>query len=176
MSAIECRYRVSSALMAAAIRAGAEGKGRKPRPGWWPGFMAGLCIAGGLTLAVLLQGSGVEVPWQPILGFGLGAATVLGVWQLTYSRQLRRIMAEHDAAAAAAGEIVSRFGPEGIETRTALGQSFNHWGGVGAVHEIPGGTAVQMGLMTMPVPDSALPRGMTGRVFRAALDGWRGPA
>ncbi len=173
MSEIECRYRVSPALLEAAINAGAAGKGRGQRPAWWIPMWVVVGVAIGFAVVVAGSLYDTKVPALAIFFGSAGFLAGLALWQVTWKQQLLGILAAHEEAAEKAGEVVSRFGPDGIDSRSALGQSFSKWPGIGAVLEIPGGTAIRMGATSMPVPDEALPEGMGGPEFRARLDSWR---
>ncbi|MFY0636248.1 MAG: YcxB family protein [Vannielia sp.] len=176
MTVIECRYRVSPEMLMAAIGAGRTPRGGRRRPGWF----FPLCVAGGVVIGLLAvavqEALGVQISGAVVLAFCLGFLAGLGLWQISWMRRARQIAAAHEEVAEAAGDVVSRFGPEGIESRSQVGQSFHHWGAVTGISEIAGGTALRLGAIAMPVPDSALPEGMGGAVFRAALEGWKGAA
>ncbi len=72
------------------------------------------------------------------------------------------------------GEVRVRLSAEGVESESALARGLTRWAGVAAVSESRGATLIWFGaLIAMPVPDAALPGGVTRADLLGRIDAWR---
>lgn len=72
------------------------------------------------------------------------------------------------------GEVRVRLSAEGVESESALARGLTRWPGVAAVSESPGATLIWFGaLIAMPVPDAALPEGVTRADLLGRIAAWR---
>ena len=72
------------------------------------------------------------------------------------------------------GEVRVRLSAEGIESESALARGLTRWPGVAAVSETPRATLIWLGaLIAMPVPDAALPEGVTRAELLKRIAAWR---
>ena len=72
-----------------------------------------------------------------------------------------------------AGQTEASFGPDGVTLQDAVSTRQMTWAAIDAIKARPGLTVLRSGISMTVVPDAALPDGMSGKTFRARLNGWK---
>jgi len=136
-----------------------------------PMMVAGL-IVGVAASSGLLDILGTAAVNGALFGFGLGMV----FWFAMHRRQVAKLSAFTATRLAREGDTEARFDATSRYFTNATGQSHIHWAAIDAVIDTQGATALRIGAMIHPVPDDALPPGLTPGAFRARLSAWRGAA
>ncbi len=71
------------------------------------------------------------------------------------------------------GTVSVELGPDGFRAESAFGDCFLKWQGIEEIHDLQTGTGLRSGLMIYPLPNEALPEGLTPEDFRQKLEAWR---
>lgn len=103
--------------------------------------------------------AGLLVMWVGLLGFG----------RITRARMQRTLDREQDRR----GQTTAAFGPEGAMFSSSFGETRILWHAVDAVVDLATGTGLKVGLLVYPIPNEALPDGMTPVAFRERLTSWQ---
>ncbi|WP_152476379.1 hypothetical protein [Roseovarius sp. THAF9] len=102
---------------------------------------------------------------------GLAAAVVIAlIYNARLNARLRRFAASHEDLR---GESVATFDKDGVTYRNRHERFEARWAAVDHIVELHEGTGLRMGIGTMPVPDSALPKDMSPDAFRHKLFLWK---
>lgn len=115
---------------------------------------------------------GVET--EPLFGaFAVGvlfvwAATQVNIWVMR--RRMKSISAQTQKLQ---GPVSVELGPDGFRAESAFGDSFHKWQGIEEILDLQTGTGLRSGLMIYPLPNEALPEGLTPENFRQKLEAWR---
>jgi len=173
---IRLRCRMNPELSIRAMRAGIKEKPLRARRPWMRFAVLIICVVLGMFGGNALARLGWMPPGEVALGFGLGFLAALVLWQVTWSRQSRRVARRFERAQQIAGETEMELGPEGFTMRSQLGESRMRWAAVQAVFALAGGSALRIGATTIAMPDEALPEGMTPEDLRARIENWRAAA
>lgn len=126
------------------------------------GFLAMVITAAGLT------------PYYVLAGL-IGAAFLIGVFGYLQRTRMERFWDVVGSHWDKAGDGEAVFGPEGVVITDAVSRREYDWKAVDALKGVRGATVIRSGFSMVAVPDAALPDGVTGKAFRARLDGWRKP-
>lgn len=74
------------------------------------------------------------------------------------------------------GALSVEFGPEGCRLDSAISHSSLKWQAVDEIIDLGAGTGLSSGLLVYPIPNEALPDGMSPEDFRQKLESWRAAA
>ena len=129
-------------------------------------------ILGGF-LVVLQFGFGVDLDTGDILTFAIGAlmAITLIIWLVKRQTDqlLKRVLEEE----AKRGTTHARFGPEGVNFTSDLGELHLNWPAISEIVLFDTGTLLVTSVIAYPIPDAAMPEGLTPDAFRRLLENWR---
>ena len=155
---------------------------RRAMTGWWQSVVPPApfvrrvifwAVVWGLVglLAMILAVLGLSPAF--VLAGLIGAGFLVGVFAYLQRTRMDRfwdVVGTHwDKAGAARAD----FGPGGIHISDSVSRRELAWPAVDAIGAQRGVTIIRTGIAMIAVPDDALPEGMTGKAFRAKLEGWR---
>lgn len=155
---------------------------RRAMTGWWQSVVPPApfvkraifwAVVWGLigTLAAIVTAAGLT-PYYVLAGL-IGAAFLIGVFGFLQRTRMDRFWDVVGTHWDKAGETRAVFGPEGIVLTDSVSRRDMSWQAVDALKGARGVTVIRSGFSMIAVPDAVLPAGMTGKAFRARLDGWR---
>jgi len=108
-----------------------------------------------------------------VLGGFFGMAASLALYMIICTRingRLKRLAADREHLR---GETITTFGEIGFSYVTNHERYEVRWTGVDHIVELNGGTGIRIGAGTLPIPDSALPEGLSSEAFRSQLLQWK---
>ncbi len=125
----------------------------------WFGIMGLVVIANRFDF--VLQGGpafllGMVIMWVGLMLFG--------------RIQRRKLNSVLDDEQARRGPVTMQFGPEGCHFTSSFGVVDLKWRAVDQIIDLGEGTGLRTGLMVYPVPDGALPPGLSPDDFRSQLN------
>lgn len=130
------------------------------------GLIAGLALAPVAFGLYPLDGA--------IMALWGAAAGLLAVLLVVLPHMRRARIAADLATRTRQGEVRVRLSAEGVETQSEVAESLTRWPGVALVSETPRATLIWLGaLIALPVPDAALPEGVTRADLLARIAAWR---
>lgn len=114
-------------------------------------------------------------PWDGAIVALWGAAGGLFAVLLVVIPHMRRARIAADLRTRIRhGEMRVRLSAEGMEMETDVARGLTRWAGVAAVSETPRATLLWLGaLIALPVPDAALPEGVTRADVLSRVAEWR---
>ena len=132
--------------------------------------------------AVALMGAVALLP--PAFGFYPLDGAIIALWGaaggllavlLVVIPHMRRARIDADLATRLRhGEVRVRLSAEGVESESQLARGLTRWAGVAAVSETPRATLIWLGaLVALPVPDAALPEGVSRGDVLSRIAAWR---
>jgi len=136
-----------------------------------PMMVAGL-VVGVAASTGLLELVGIAAVNGALFGFAPGMA----FWYAMHRRQVAKLTAFSATRLVREGDTEARLDPTGLHFTNATGHSRINWGAIDAVITMPDATALRMSAVIHPIPDAALPKGLSPDTFRARIAAWRGGA
>jgi hypothetical protein len=85
-------------------------------------------------------------------------------------RSLRALIAQDQVAR---GETTATLDANGCTFSSSFGTSHINWYGIDKIIDLKQGTGLRSRLLVYPLPDDALPAGLTPDQFRKTLEAWR---
>lgn len=174
--ALTLRYRVDEALLhEAMIVTGRELMRRRPEgenPSPWRALALVLAILIGIAAVVdLVRYAGVSVE---LIYLFIGLAAGFGIYNTFLDRGYRRIARLMAANPVFAGELVATLDPRGVEIRGDASLSRLDWQAVDDVLVLESGALVLLvPSEILPIPEDALPPGLTRAELVARIERWR---
>ncbi len=114
-----------------------------------------------------------EPPLPTLIATFVVLAVCVGAVAAVRQRPLEKARGAYEARR---GPVEARFDASGIRLVSSFGVSDTWWRGIDAVLDLGTGTGLRMGLLVLPIPNGALPEGLTPDAFRARLEDWRSAA
>lgn len=108
-----------------------------------------------------------------ILGIFVGLAAAIAVCLIYNARMNARLKRFAAAREDLRGDSVASFDKDGFTYSNRQERFEARWAAVDHIVELHEGTGLRMGIGTMPVPDSALPKNMSPDAFRNQLCLWK---
>lgn len=139
----------------------------------WLGFVAAGAILGVLLVATGLFARMPDGFWTGgLVGFYAG----LALWLFVHTRNARKLLGFSDALNARAGETQMTLSHKGVATSTQIAKGEMTWPCIDQVIELPDATVLRAGAFVYPIPDGALPEGITPQELRRRVHVWKGTA
>lgn len=170
---ITITYREDPALLREAMTAWARAEA-KAKPDFWKKLGLSLLIGGAIGLAASLLD--VDDFPQKMLWTLAGFLVGLVIWLGVAHHHQRKVLSLAMEGAEERGEVTAVLDSEGLRFSSGFGTSLTFWQGVHGVLALKAGTALRMGAVSYPIPDAALPPGLSGEEFRARIEFWRADA
>lgn len=138
---------------------------------------AAIALAVLLALLFALMQVFSPKPGEIIAGaIGLASGAFAAIFGLSYmaGRHRRSLLEAEIALRKSRGAQIIQAGPDGVESRCAGERHFIPWSAILRVEEAPQGLVLFITeLAWLPLPDAALPAGLTRPEARRRIDAWR---
>ena len=126
-----------------------------------------IAMVAALQLEVVQRGGiafliGLLIMWGYIYGNGL-----------LQRRQMNKVMLREETRR---GTVTAEFDPLGCRFNSEFGETTLNWFGINSVIDLGGATGLRSALVVYPIPDTAMPDGLTADEFRARLTAWHAAA
>ncbi len=108
-----------------------------------------------------------------VLGVLAGAFLVLVYWKWSHQRLVKHVVSIAMRCSANQGPLTVTFTDAGIAVSSEVGSSETSWLAVDGLVPARSCTLINLGTTFMPIPDEALPVGMSREAFIAHLEKWK---
>ncbi|WP_282609080.1 hypothetical protein [Pelagibius sp. Alg239-R121] len=148
--------------------------GRNERPGHWIWKFAAWLALVFLMIWVLRLDALQEVETTSLIGaFSAGVLVMMIVRVCVIWMTHKRMYSALEQGQKLQGPISVQLGPEGCRFESPLINSHVNWQAVEEILDLKTGTGLRSGLFVYPLPNEALPDGMSPENFREKLEAWR---
>ncbi len=165
--------RVEPALYWKATKAAVRVRGKDKSRQWIWKVAAWFALVFLLTLLMRLDVVR-EAERAVVVGAFIAGCVVTAAIQLGNAWLLRaRLKSSLEQTQSLHGSLSVEFGPEGCVFNSAVSHSTLKWRAVDEILDLRTGTGLRSGLLVYPLPNEALPDGMSPPDFRQNLEEWR---